>query len=106
MSMGSTRSANNVVFPVYVLAKDSNEVFEYVSQPQLQSDLEPIDIENNEYEAWDANGGLLRLSVSQPKSTWLHVSRTGQHATEADIVAIKARAVRHAEQVSFWRRKR
>jgi hypothetical protein len=38
----------------------------------MQRELERIDIENAEYEAWDSNGHPVALSVEQPR--WLNVT--------------------------------
>jgi hypothetical protein len=58
-------------FPVFVRAKDSGEVTQYASIAAMQYHFEKIDIENHEYEAWDANAVPLSLSVQQP--IWLRV---------------------------------
>lgn len=58
-------------FPVFVLAKDSGEVAIYNTLESLEKELEPIDVENGEYEVWDAQG--LRLKLSAQKPTWLKI---------------------------------
>lgn len=55
--------AEEVVFPVYVLAKDCGEVFRFENPRELNY-LEAIDVANNEYEAWDAERRVLRLIAS------------------------------------------
>ena len=42
-----------VEFPVLVLAKDSDEVLKFGSLPAMQRYRERIDVENDEYAAWD-----------------------------------------------------
>ena len=59
----------DVEFPVFVLAKDSEEVERFDSIYRLQRQLERIDVENNEYLAWDVNGSAVALSVQEP--VWL-----------------------------------
>jgi hypothetical protein len=44
-----------------VLAKDCGEIHRYDSIPELIRNLEAIDIENGEYEAWDAGGHVVQL---------------------------------------------
>ena len=39
----------------------------YGSLAEMQGDLEQIDVENGEYEAWDAGGTPLALSAQQEK---------------------------------------
>ena len=53
------------VYPLVVLGKDSGEFFGFQSLAILQEELEIIDVENYEYEAWDSLGRQLKL---QPKS--------------------------------------
>ena len=50
-------------FPIYVLMKDCGEVHRYESAPELIHDLEAIDVDNREYEAWDASGYVVQLSA-------------------------------------------
>lgn len=58
-----------IVFPVFVLAKDSGEVLRYNSLLEMQHYMERIDVENEEYLAWDANDRPIRMTVGVP--TWL-----------------------------------
>ena len=61
----------DIKFPVFVLAKDSGEVLKFNSLEEMQTYMEPIDVENAEYEAWDRAGRPLRLAVQTPM--WLRV---------------------------------
>jgi hypothetical protein len=54
-----------VVFPLYVLAKDCGDILRIEAEERL-SYFEAIDVENDEYEAWDATGRRLKL-VAQGK---------------------------------------
>lgn len=76
-----------VSFPIFVLSKDCGEVDVYESIEALEKHLEPIDVENNEYDAWDSKGVKLRLSAQKP--TWLHIKDE-----EPDIDGLK-NAVKH-----------
>lgn len=58
-------------FPVFVLSKDCGEVEMFNSLESLEKELELIDVENSEYEIWDAQGLRLRLSAQKP--TWLKI---------------------------------
>ena len=62
--------SDDVCFPVYVLAKDCGEVTEYASRTTIQGYMEAVDVEGDEYEAWDAGGYVVRLSVATPRSAW------------------------------------
>jgi len=43
-------------FPVFVKSKDSGDVNSYNSVKEMLRALEQIDVENDEYQAWDATG--------------------------------------------------
>jgi hypothetical protein len=49
-----------------VLEKDSGEISKFASHAAMQSYLERIDIDNNEYSARDAAGHPLTLLVEEP----------------------------------------
>jgi hypothetical protein len=53
----------DVLFPVYVFAEDCGEVTAYQSLEAMQGYMEAIDVENDEYEAWDATGRVLQVQV-------------------------------------------
>ena len=58
-------------FPIKIREKDSGKICEYASIEKLQGQLERIDIENEEYEAWDAEGKPVIMSVQKP--VWLRL---------------------------------
>jgi len=58
-------------FPLRVRAKDSGEVFHFASVYDIQYQFEKIDIENEEYEAWDSDGKLVEMRVQKP--VWISV---------------------------------
>lgn len=58
-------------FPILVFEKDSGDILKFESLNQMQRNLERIDVENDEYAAWDANGQSVRLVVQEP--SWLNV---------------------------------
>ena len=58
-------------FPVLILAKDCGDILKFGSIAEMQRYMERIDVENDEYAAWDANGCALGLVVQEP--AWLKV---------------------------------
>ncbi len=58
----------------------------------MQHDFEKIDIENDEYDAWDANGVPLSLAVQQP--IWLRVAPKASARPEELAAAISEFAKR------------
>jgi hypothetical protein len=85
-------SDENLAFPIYVFAKDCGDVIEFPSLLAMQRYLEPIDVMNEEYEAWDGDGYALILSVSEPKSLWLKLVRTEGRVSEKEFAALRKRA--------------
>jgi len=82
--------SDDVCFPVYVLAKDCGEVTEYASRTTMQGYMEAVDVEGDEYEAWDAGEYVVRLSVATPRSAWLRVSRMSAQISEQELPELKA----------------
>lgn len=77
-------------FPVFVLAKDCGEISIYTTLESLEKKLEPIDVENEEYEVWDAQGVRLKLYSQRP--TWLKIE-----GTQPDFEGLKITVLRYAE---------
>ena len=63
-------------FPVFVRARDSGEIHSFASAVEMRGEFEKTDVENNEYEAWDADGRRLLRSVSAPDREWLRMDAT------------------------------
>ena len=82
-----------ISFPIYLLLKDCGEVITFSTQHKLRGHLEPIDVENNEYEAWDADGRVLALSVGPRKSEWLEIRRTDQMLPNEAFAEVKTKAL-------------
>lgn len=78
---------NTVQLPIFVRPKDCGEVVRYDSLASMQTHFEPIDVENEEYEAWDAAGTRLQLSVKKP-ADWLRVESTEKSESEQLASAI------------------
>ena len=73
---------NQIQLPIFVRLKDCGDVRCYDSISKMH--FEQIDVEYEEYEAWDATGIRLRLSV-QKSSDWLRVEPTTE--SEPDQLA-------------------
>lgn len=64
-----------IPFPVVVVSRDRTGIKRFASFDELSRDLERIDIENEEYDAWDSTGFRLEMFVRNEES-WLGVTRT------------------------------
>lgn len=80
-----------IAFPIYV-RDDAKDVMSFPSVEVMQGYLEPIDIENHEFEAWDAEGRVLELAVGKPKSQWLKVSQSDRTLLQGEFAEIRDRA--------------
>ena len=80
-----------VVFPVYV-RDDAKDVMSFDAYETMKSYLEPIDVENHEYEVWDVEGHVLELGVAKPKSEWLKLTRTDRKLSQSELTKIKGEA--------------
>jgi hypothetical protein len=84
----------NVQFPLFLLEKDCGELCKFDSIAEMQYKLERIDVENQEYEAWDSNGLEVALSVREPEWLNLTVRPDGSGVDELRTAVIRyARAV-------------
>ena len=81
-----------VVFPIYV-RDDAGDIIAYSSIDKMQGYMEPIDVSNREYEAWDGDGHRLELNVGKPKAEWLKISRSDGVLQPAEFDEVKAKAV-------------
>jgi len=82
-----------IVFPILLLQKDCGDLLLYNSMEDMRSDLEPIDVENDEYDVWDGNLRKLRLIVHAPTKCfaaypkeWLELE---VESNEKDVLAVK-----------------
>jgi hypothetical protein len=89
-------------FPVFVRSKDSGDVKSYNSVEAMCRHFEQIDIENKEYDAWDATGLPLNLSV-QRSSQWLRLVPASAVQPNQLAAAIAEFAVRQNVQVDGLR---
>jgi hypothetical protein len=53
----------SIAFPVFLRAKGDKELREFESLKQIQGWIEPIDVENKEYEGWDSEGYPIDLQL-------------------------------------------
>jgi hypothetical protein len=100
---------NSFDFPVFVHEKDDDSVMEFLTFTSMEADLDVFDVQNGEYEAWDARGRCLKLGVGKPMSEWpkiilrdghlewLTISLRGGQASQEDFTALKNRAEKRAE---------
>ena len=73
----------SVNFPVFVLAKDCGEVLRFNSIEEMQRQLEEIDVENDEYTAWDRTGTPLKLGVQKP--VWLRIEPEALQSQQSQL---------------------
>jgi hypothetical protein len=87
-----------VQFPVFLTARfgRSAEVRSFSSVEAMESYLEPIDVEDDEYLAWDAEGVALRFKVdtSAGGRRWLRLIPTGVRDLEGLCEAISQHALK------------
>jgi len=73
-----------ITFPIFVLAKDCGDVLRLSSEDEVNHKPEAIDVENNEYEAWNSNNYELKLVViglTEWKAGKIGVRATGRPRT-------------------------
>lgn len=92
------------VFPVYVRVKDDGSVMEFSTQAEIQGYLEAIDVENGEYEAWDADGRCVGLGVGKTRSEWLIIAPIGGQLSEGEFAEIRAKAEKRGEYQPLTKR--
>jgi hypothetical protein len=83
-----------VQFPVFLRSKDSADLSKFDSLQEIQYQLERIDVENQEYEAWDRNGTEVVLSVYEPAWLVLTLRPDGKGPDE-----LRAAVIRYARVV-------
>jgi hypothetical protein len=73
----------SVAFPVLVLERDSGDVMRFDSASEMQKQLERIDVENEEYLAWESSGRPISMAVEEP--VWLKLE---SKAAQPDIAGL------------------
>ena len=91
-AINDTDDMTDIAFPVYVLCEDSKEVIAFPTFPAMQSYLEAVDVESEEYGAYDSNGSFLFLRTGQPKAAWLKLSKMQAQLSASEFSVLKARA--------------
>jgi hypothetical protein len=79
---------SDFAFPIFVGGKEDGSVIEFPTQAAIQGYLEAIDVDNGEYEAWDAKGRCLELSVAKSNSEWLKIILLEGQASEGEFAAL------------------
>lgn len=83
-----------VQFPLFLRSKDSDEFSKFDSLEAIQYQLERIDVENQEFEAWDSSGTEVVLSVNEPVWLALMLRPDGRGPDE-----LRAAVLRYARSV-------
>ncbi len=86
-----------LVFPIYIREIDDGSLMEFLTQRAIEQHLEGIDVENGEYEAWDATGACLKLSAGKTRRDWLRIVLAEGRADRNEFEAIKAAAEKRKE---------
>jgi len=83
------------IFPVFVTepTDPTHSVDSFDSLSEMEASLEAVDVENEEYCAWDAEGLVLRLEVQPGPAHWLRVTATGMRDREGLLQVIASYAV-------------
>lgn len=84
-------------FPVFVreVHDPGGEVTLFRSHEDMEGYLEAIDVENEEFEAWDVNGERIRLEVVEERDHWLKIEGTGI----ADMNGLRSAVHKYAQTV-------
>lgn len=83
------------LFPLILLEKDSGDLMVFESIYDLQSHVEKIDLENEEYAAWDASGRPVDLRPMQ-KQVWIDVALSSNERVPSLNEAIRQYSGRHS----------
>ena len=73
----------SVSFPLFVFEKDDCSMFLVETPEKVLYHMEPIDIENDEYVCWDANGKPVRILVSGQRVTGINYGAAKMSLAEA-----------------------
>jgi len=60
---------DSVPFPLFIFEKDDCSMFLVEAPDKVLYQMEPIDIENDEYLCWDAKGQAVKISLSGNRVT-------------------------------------
>ena len=75
------------------MAKDCGDVLRFASLEEMTSYLEAIDVENDEYSAWDSAGNALEFTVNQSsRKQWLRIRETGVRISDEELLGIRTKA--------------
>lgn len=79
-------------YPVILLEIDDGSAYECGSYEALLGRVEPIDVENGEYAAWDACQRELKLTVAKGNREWLRIDVTDGYADSKEFELFRSRA--------------
>jgi len=89
-------------FPVFALGR--GEVTEFPSLTTMQGYMEAVQVESDEYDAWDACGYAVRLTIATPKAAWLRVSRADTGLSKQLFAELKGESKPYREKELLLRR--
>jgi hypothetical protein len=75
--------ADSVPFPLFIFEKDDCSMFLVQAPDKVLHQMEPIDVENDEYLCWDANGQAVKISVSGNRVTRIEHGSSEMSLSEA-----------------------
>lgn len=93
-------------YPVILLEIDDGSVYECGSYEALLGRVEPIDIENCEYAAWDACQRELKLTVAKGNREWLRIDVTDGYADSKEFELFRSRAKQARVSPGFFTKMR
>jgi hypothetical protein len=73
----------SISFPMLVLVQDSGELLRFDSIAEMQHHLERIDVENEEYLAWESSGHPVTMTVEEP--LWLKLESRAEKPDTAGL---------------------
>jgi hypothetical protein len=73
----------SVAFPVLLLERDSGDLMRFNSLAEMQKQLERIDVENEEYLAWESSGHPVTMRVEEP--LWLKLEYRAEKPDTAGL---------------------
>lgn len=87
---------------VVVVERESGEVYLFEDTDKAEAYLEPIDVENGEYDAFGSDGAILTLDVAMKSGReFVHVARDPISTSSA--VALRSKLKRYFSARNEWR---
>jgi hypothetical protein len=76
-------------FPLFVLLKDCGEIIRCNTVHEMQFRFEKIDIENEEYQAWDKDGCAVDMKLQEPVWIFLVPSAQGSDPDQLRLALLR-----------------